>query len=109
MTANTDRKSISLENFILESRNILTELDNYYETKKRSIDHGFQILFDNLPKDVKNISINKIYESYINTVKHKANMNNSEDSDRTEEEEENEFGEFPDETVKYTVILEFRI
>jgi len=99
MTTASARTSISLENFILESKNILTELDSYYETKKRSIDHGFQILFDNLPKEIKNISINKIYESYINCMNQKESLKNSADSEKTEEEED-EFDEFPDETVK---------
>lgn len=99
MTITSDRKSLLLENFKQESKNILTELESYAETKKRSIDHGFQILFDNLPKEIKNISLNKIYESYMNAVNQKGILDHSEDSDKTEENDE--FDEFTDETVKY--------
>ena len=73
----SDRKSITYENFVLESRNILSELDIYHESKKRSIDHCFQILFDNLPKEIKNTSINKIYDNHMNSIDQKSDNNDS--------------------------------
>ena len=93
MTISTDRKSITLENFKLESRNLLAELENYYEVKKRSIDHCFQILLDNLPNEIKNIPINKIYESYANQIEEKSN--NSEENSE-EEHQDIDVTEFQD-------------
>ena len=96
----TTTSSITFEHFRLESKNILNELESYYETKKRQIDICFQILFDNLPNEIKNTPINKIYESYMNAVERKPNVNQSEDSDETEGDDEIDMTEFQDETVK---------
>lgn len=94
MSSATDRRSITFENFKLESKNILAELETYYEAKKRSIDHCFQILLDNLPNEIKNVSINKIYESYLNQIEQKTTHHNENSDD------EINVTEFQDDTVK---------
>jgi hypothetical protein len=97
----TTTSSITFDHFKLESKNILNELESYYETKKRQIDICFQILFDNLPNEIRHTPINKIYESYMNAVERKPNHDNqSVDSDETEEDDEIDMTEFPDETVQ---------
>ena len=68
MTMHANSATMQRENFILECRNTLAELEAYHQSKKRQIEHCFQKLLDNIPQEIKNISINECIAVYAQAL-----------------------------------------
>lgn len=67
------RNDLPFECFQMEAVNVLTELQSCHETKKRQIDRVFNVLFDNLPEDLKNAPINGTLEKLLTLARKKIN------------------------------------
>ncbi len=65
------RNDLPFECFQMEAVNVLTSLASYHETKKRQIDRVFNVLFDNLPEELKKASINDTLEKMLSLARKK--------------------------------------
>ncbi len=65
------RNDLPFECFQMEAATVLTSLSSYHETKKRQIDRVFNVLFDNLPEELKNASINDALEKLLTLARKK--------------------------------------
>ena len=59
-----------LDNFKIEADHILGELEAAYESKRRQIDNCFQIMYDNIPKEIRDIPLNETFQQLIYLVRH---------------------------------------
>lgn len=75
--------TIAYDNFKLEAKNIIIELDEYHSTKKRQIEHCFAKLLDNIPKEIIDLPINQCIEDYLRLVQEFDQEDESEASDMT--------------------------
>ena len=97
---NDSSTNIQLNSLIIDSRNLLTELERSYETKRRQIENSFQTLYDNIPKELKNLPIKMTIENYLKTVTKQAfNTIDVLDAESTDDQEE-----FDDEKEKFKKI-----
>jgi hypothetical protein len=56
---------LAINNFLLESKPLFDELDAFHSNKKRQIEHCFQKLLDNVPKEIMNVSINQCIKDFL--------------------------------------------
>jgi hypothetical protein len=61
----------SFENFKDETNGILRDLSLCYKNKKRQIDRVFDVIFDNLPNELKCVPINHTLEQLLTIIRKK--------------------------------------
>ena len=93
---------LPLECFKMEASNILTELNDLHQTKKRQIDRVFNVIFDNMPNSLKDMPINDTLEKLLTLVRKKVNEFAQDLCDETVDDEEkiveDSMADFRDET-----------
>ena len=64
--------NIQLNTFLLEAKDMLADMERYHDSKRRQIEHSFQTLYDNIPKDLLNFPVQMSIESYLSHTTKKA-------------------------------------
>ena len=67
--ANGIANNLAIDNFKLEAKTLLDDLQARYTEKERLIVKTFNKLFDNLPDSIRNSPINEFYDAYLNLIK----------------------------------------
>lgn len=67
------RNELPYECFKMEAQNFLTELHDLHIIRKRQIDRVFNVLFDNMPSELKDMPINETMEKLLTLLRKKLN------------------------------------
>ncbi len=65
------RSELPFECFKMEAQNFLTELNDLHIIRKRQIDRIFNVLFDNMPSELKDMPINETMEKLLTLLRKK--------------------------------------